>query len=272
MNYLRHWIKSYGYSFVSIHKGLTFGKNKLKKIEIVSPQPNKLPFFKKNFLILTSQNFEKGQKGYCLINLGLLKEEFKKGETHFSVSLNCKNPLKSLANELPYNPDIYSIEIKPIEKFEIQRSFRFYVETKRWNIAIRFLNQGADPLIYINKFNNIGKTPLNIAFDDFSNFYKRIQSVRFINEILKNKDVINFKEASGKSSLKKFILKNNRLAVKRLIIEGAVLDIKDKAEKKKFLEHFDTYLKEKNNLFEKFYNKLKNISKFPSSVSLEIAE
>ncbi|MEE2744922.1 MAG: hypothetical protein VYD54_13500 [Bdellovibrionota bacterium] len=269
MNYLRYWFKGYGYSIASINKGLTFGQDELKKVKGVPPKSNKLPFFKKNFLILTSQNFDKGKAGHCLINLGLLKKEFIKGETHFSVNLNCETPFKSLAGEIPHEPNIYSIEMKPVENFETQRSFRFFVETKRWHIATRFLNKGADPLIYINKYKNIGKTPLNIAFDDFSSFYKRIQSVRFINEVLKNKDVINFKEASGKTSLKKYLLKSNRLAVKRLIQEGGVLQIKDKVEKHKFLERFEVYLKEKSNLFEKFYNKLKTISKFPSSVSLK---
>ena len=271
MNYLRHWLKGYGYSLVSINEGLSFGQSELNKFKDISQQFKGLPFFKKKFLIMTSQNFERGKKGNCLISLGLLKKEFQKGETQFSVDLNCEKPFKSLAREISHDksPVIYSIGLRPIANFEAQRSFRFFVETKRWRIAMKFLKKGADPLIYINKYKNVGTTPLNIAFGDFWNFYKRMHSVQFINELLKKEGVVNFKEASGKTSLKKYLLKDNKLIVKKLIQVGAVLNIQNKAKKNEYLDSFKGNIMEKNNLIEKFYNKLKNISKFPSSVSLK---
>ena len=136
-------------------------------------------------------------------------------------------------------------------------------------MALRFLKKGADPKIYMNKYNNIGTTPLNIAFRDFRNFYNRIHSIPFINELLQVKGIINFKDASGRTSLVKSLLENKRLVAKKLIHEGAVLIVKNKAQKETFLTILKGYKMEKKGFLERFYMRLRNTSQFPSSISIK---
>lgn len=265
MNYFKYWFKGYGYVIKSIKKGLKYEQLDSKEMKRVS-------FYKRKFLIVTSLNFEDGKKGSCFIGLGVLKEEFKEGETSFNIHLDCKKPFKSLKREFSRNPSISSthlIELKPILNFEVQRKFRYFVESKRWPIANKFLKRGADPLIYINKYKNVGTTPLNIAFGDFWNFYNRVYSIPFINELIKVEGVLNFKEASGKTSLVKFLLKEKKLIVEKLIQEGAVLKVENKEEKKRFSELFQGYRKEKKDFIEKIYNKLNRLNEFPSAISLQ---
>ena len=272
MNYFKYWFKGYGYVITSIKKGLKYERLDSKKNYMNSQEMKRVSFYKRKFLIMTSLNFEDGKKGSCFIGLGVLKEKFKEGETSFNIHLDCKKPFKSLKREFSRNPSIsstHSIELKPILNFEVQRKFRYYVESKRWPIADKFLKRGADPLIYINKYKNVGTTPLNIAFGDFWNFYNRVYSIPFINELIKVEGVLNFKEASGKTSLVKFLLKEKKLIVEKLIQEGAVLKVENKEEKKRFSELFQGYRKEKKVFIEKIYNKLNRLNQFPSAISLQ---
>ena len=273
MNYFKYWFKSFGHKVDSIHNGFIFGPNKFRKGSDKKGQFKRVPFFKKKFLIMTSLNFLDGEKGNCLVDLSLLKKEFKEGNSPFHINFDCETPFKSFEREKALFPEIsktYSIKLKPILNFKAQRSFRYFVESKRWPLALKQLKLGADPKVYINKYKNIGTTPLNIAFSDFGNFYNRMHSVRFINELLKVKGVLNFKDASGKSSLSNFLLKDKRLVVEKLIHEGASLRVNDKKQKEGFMNFFKNYKKKRKGFMERFYQKLNDITQFPSSISIKM--
>ncbi len=271
MNYFKYWFRSFGYKVESVHTGLIFENNGDKNGFQEGNRLKGPPFFKKKLLIMTSIDFKDGEKGNCLIDLSIFKEEFRQGDFPFYINLNCQKPFQTLEREkelFPKISKIYSIKLKPILNFKVQRSFRYFVESKRWPVAIRLLDQGADPRVYINKYENIGTTPLNIAFSDFWNFYNRIHSIPFINRLLKIKGVIDFEDAGGSSALVKFLLKDKRLVVKKLIQEGAVLKVKSKNQKEVFLELLKNYKKESEDFMELFYQKLNSISQFPSSISI----
>ncbi len=272
MNYFKYWFKGFGYTVGSIHEGMIFEQTNLKKQEIKGPPFQGTSLFNKKFLIMTSLNFKDGRSGHCLIDLGLFKKEFKEGGYPFSINLDCDTPFKSKEREKSLYPKIsksYSIKLKPVSNFNDQRSFRYFVESKRWPMALRFLKKGVDPKIYMNKYNNIGTTPLNIAFRDFRNFYNRIHSIPFINELLQVKGVLNFKDASGKTSLVKSLLENKRLVAKKLIHEGAVLIVRNKTQKETFLTILKGYKMEKKDFLERFYMRLRNTSQFPTSISIK---
>lgn len=272
MNYFNYWFKGFGYTVDSVQEGLIFKQRKVAQKAVQGPQIKRTPFLKEKFLIMTSVNFKNGKKGHCFVDLGLFEEEFNIGASPFYINLDCRTPFKTLKREQDLFPEIsrvYSITLKSIENFKNQRSFRYYVESKRWPMALKLLKKGVDPKIYMNKYKYIGTTPLNIAFGDFKNFFNRIHSIPFINELLKIEGVLNFKDASGKSSLLKSLLENKRLIAKKLIQDGAFLTVKNKEEQKTFLGILKGYKKEKNGFLELFYKRLANISQFPSSISIK---